>query len=471
MRNIILFLIIILILNFFNFSLELPGDYLNELNKQHSSKHFKNFFYREYNTEGEQNLTPRFQEGNEYIYNYDAQVENGMLSSIDSTENKEESKQQAITRIKSEIKMFFPSEEQGQLCMTKIKFGQMNDLKHSEGKEECCDPMEMFEPKQIPQEVRQILEHCFTFNYVNGMIVRIHFHKDDVNWSQNIKRGVLNMLQLNLRQNNVQRESEEMRGGENVMGNNKNVDQLAYGYTIPEMTVEGECQTSYTINRASRSQQCQENQQQRTPCSFNVTKSINFKKCSKIVNLTNGYQTVEQQTKRSQCPLNDNTKSRRSEEQEGTEENVYAERDLRELNHQTVSKLDRQTVMRVMVKCGTEQKHQQNNNCQLENSEIVSNYVYKNTKIESEGPYGSSLRTKTCAKLSLVTVQSNQQQQMTLSQTSDREETLLFSNEWGYILDDFICLEMNNSRITTIPHIKDLKLNQQLLPFKILSKP
>ena len=137
------------------------------------------------------------------------------------------------------------------------------------------------------------------------------------------------MLQLNLRQNNDQRFNE---------GENKNVDRLAYGFTIPELTVEGECQTSYTINKASsNSKQCQQNQQQ-IPCSFNVTKSINFKKCSKIVDLTNGYQTEQSQLKCSQCRINKELNGRKNEEEhDGTEENTCAECDSKELNEHTVS--------------------------------------------------------------------------------------------------------------------------------------
>uniref|UniRef100_A0A1I8BPT6 Vitellogenin domain-containing protein n=1 Tax=Meloidogyne hapla TaxID=6305 RepID=A0A1I8BPT6_MELHA len=378
------------------------------------SPKFKNFFYREYNTEAEQIKTPSFQEDNEYVYNYDAQVENGLLSSVDLTETKEESQQQAITRIQSQIKMYFSSERRGQLCMTQLKFGQFNDLKQMES-QQCCDPMQMFEPIKIPQETRQKLELCCQFDYVDGMVVRIQFDKQDVSWSENIKRGVLNMLQMNLRQNNGQMDNE---------GGNKNVDRLAHGFTVPEITVEGECQTSYTINKGSM--QCQENQQ---PCSFNITKSINFKKCSKIADLTNGFQTEQPQLKCSQCPVNEEVKEG-SEEQDGTGENQCADCDTRELNE---NMLDRQTIMRAMVKCGTEQK-QQNNNCpnccQLDNSEMISNYIYKNTKIESEGPYGSALRTKTCARLSLATVQTVQKP-APLAATSENDETLLYSNEWG----------------------------------------
>ncbi|CAK5111859.1 unnamed protein product [Meloidogyne enterolobii] len=389
----------------------------NEYYSMTKSAPFKNFFYREYNTATEQIKTPNFQENSEYVYSYNAQVENGMLSSVDSSGTKEESQQQAITRIQSQIRMYFSSERRGQLCMTQLKFGQFNDQRQMKEKQ-CYDPMGMFEPLQIPQETRHKLELCCQFDYVDGMVTRIQFEKQDVSWSKNIKRGVLNMLQMNLRHN------EE---AQNAMGENKNVDRLAQSFTVPETTVEGECQTIYTINKESK--QCQESQQ---PCSFNVTKSINFKKCSKIVDSTNGFQTEQPQLKCSQCPMNEDVKV--NEEHEGTAENQCADCDPREMTEQM---LDRQTVIRAVLKCGTEQKQNTCPNCcQLDNSEMTSNYIYKNTKIESEGLYGSALKTKTCAKLVLETVQ-NIEKPAPLAATAESDEALLYSNEWGMDLRRF----------------------------------
>jgi len=125
---------------------------------------FKNFFYREYNTAAEQIKTPNFQENNEYVYSYNAQVENGMLSSVDSSGTKEESQQQAITRIQSQIRMYFSSERRGQLCMTQLKFGQFNDMRQMKEKQ-CYDPMGMFEPVSLENEK---LENFLQFSVANS---------------------------------------------------------------------------------------------------------------------------------------------------------------------------------------------------------------------------------------------------------------------------------------------------------------
>jgi len=131
-----------------------------------------------------------------------------------------------------------------------------------------------------------------------------------------------------------------------------------------------------------------------------------------------------------------------------------------------------------MLKCGTEQK--QNNACptccQLDNSEMTSNYIYKNTKIESEGLYGSALRTRTCAKLSLETVQ-NVQKPAPLAATAESDEALLYSNEWGMNLRRFYMVktgfirqktayyliyssEMKRSQMSTVRPTKCQKLRK-----------
>jgi hypothetical protein len=89
--------------------------------------------------------------------------------------------------------------------------------------------------------------------------------------------------------------------------------------------------------------------------------------------------------------------------------------------------------MRATLKCGNEQQmsdeRQQDcpNCCQIDSSEMRSMYVYKNTKTES-GPYGSAMRTEVCAKLQLHSAQSMQQQVPT--QTSDNDESLIYSAQW-----------------------------------------
>jgi hypothetical protein len=193
--------------------------------------------------------------------------------------------------------------------------------------------------------MRQKLEMCCQFEYVDGVIARVQFDKQDNTWSKNMKRGVLNMIQMNLRQqNNPQKGGMSQTNAMAAANMEENEatqtrDKLAHSFTIPEVTVEGECQTSYTINTANPSKQCTQSNsdnQQQMPCSFNVTKSINFKQCSRIGDLSAGFQTEQPQAHCAQCKM-DWYKQQESQQQSATAENPCAKCDPKEVKEQTVN--------------------------------------------------------------------------------------------------------------------------------------
>lgn len=79
-------------------------------------------------------------------------------------------------------------------------------------------PTELFEKRELPEEIRRTLEMPCTVSLVDGVVERINFDEEDRAWwdfrydqslacyfyrSKNIKRAALNMLQLNLRRNDV----------------------------------------------------------------------------------------------------------------------------------------------------------------------------------------------------------------------------------------------------------------------------
>nr|CAD2180193.1 unnamed protein product [Meloidogyne enterolobii] len=406
----------------------------------------KRFFYRHFfmdNAASEQTRAPNFQEGTVYHYSYDAQVESG-LSTVDesgTTTQTSDNGQQAVTRIQSQVKVYFASQRRALLCMTQNKFGQFNEQRKQTDSNQCYEPLSIFEPKQIPQEQRQKLELCCQFDYVDGVIVRVQFDKQDEQWSKNMKRGVLNMIQMNLRQNNAQELATEQSRNQqygNIEENESTQmrDQLAHSFTIPEVTVEGECQTTYTINTANPHKHCMQkssdesNKQQQMPCTFNVTKSINHKQCSRIGDISAGLQTEQPQARCAQCKMDWYKQKEGDQQQSGTAEHPCAKCDPKRIKEET---LDRQTVMRAMLKCGNEQqmiegKQQETpNSCQLDSSEMRSMYVYKNTKTES-GLYGSAMRTEVCAKLQLRSAQSTQDQQVP-TQTLDNDESLVYTEQ------------------------------------------
>lgn len=114
----------------------------------------KRFFYRHFfadNSASEQTRAPNFQEGTVYHYSYDAQVESGM-STVDesgTTTQTTDNGQQAVTRIQSQIKVYFASQRRAQLCMTQNRFGQLNEQMKQTDSQQCYEPLSIFEPVNL----------------------------------------------------------------------------------------------------------------------------------------------------------------------------------------------------------------------------------------------------------------------------------------------------------------------------------
>lgn len=60
------------------------------------------------------------------------------------------------------------------------------------------DPRNFEEVEYNNNSILEILEFPVHFNYSNGLVQEIFFHKADQEWSENIKRGILNMLNVNI---------------------------------------------------------------------------------------------------------------------------------------------------------------------------------------------------------------------------------------------------------------------------------
>lgn len=150
-----------------------------------------------------------FRAGNEYTFTYNTQVATGMVAPDVSAEPGMP-QQKAVTRMQAQARIQFSSDRHATLELDQIRLGELNDQMPQP---DTVKPLRMFEPKQIPQEKYRQLQLTTQFIYADGVIERIQFHQQDETWSKNIKRAVLNMIQLNLKKNNAQglRQAEDLQ--------------------------------------------------------------------------------------------------------------------------------------------------------------------------------------------------------------------------------------------------------------------
>jgi hypothetical protein len=211
-----------------------------------------------------------FRPGREYHFFYNGQLTTGIAGA---------SKQHSANRIQAIVTVAMKSQTHVVLRLQNVRLGKMNRQIPNPRK---IMPFEAFEDTPIEQHLKQKLEAPLKFSYTNGLVRDVEFDSREDPWSANVKRGVLNLLQVNLQQHRRIDTPEE-----SVLTNSPNGQTRGRGrsaqteedgpqfYRVMEETLEGECETLYTI------QQQPEQRHQTNKQVLNVTKSINFEKCNK----------------------------------------------------------------------------------------------------------------------------------------------------------------------------------------------
>jgi hypothetical protein len=203
-----------------------------------------------------------FRSGREYHFFYNGQLSTGIAGS---------SKQHSANRIQSLVIVSFKSQNQVLMRLQQIRIGKMNRDVPNPRK---IMPFDAFEDVQIEQHLKQKLEKTVKFSYTGGLVNDVVFDSHEDPWSANIKRGVLNLLQVNLQQQRRLDTNEDGILTNNPRSNRRTEDEKSTFYRVMEQTLEGECETLYTIQQQPTSRHS-------TNQVLNVTKSINFEKCNK----------------------------------------------------------------------------------------------------------------------------------------------------------------------------------------------
>jgi hypothetical protein len=213
-----------------------------------------------------------FRPGREYRYFYDAQVMNGIPRA---------SRQNSASRMQAVVVLQIPSQGQVLMKMEHIRLGKLNKRVSNP---RVTHPFQFFEPVQVSEEFKNQLEKPVKFNYIDGMIKDIRMESEDSSISKNIKRGILNLLQVNLKEHNSLDSSDAQRTNEPTLTGNSKF------FRVMETTLEGECETQYSVvslpenNQeyfASSSSEENSREQSQSSSRLNITKSINFNRCNR----------------------------------------------------------------------------------------------------------------------------------------------------------------------------------------------
>ena len=227
------------------------------------------------------------------------------------------------------------------------------------------------------QEQKEKLSLPVRFRYERGLVSEVEFDREDSTWSENIKRAVVNMLQVNLAKKSRTDEAEMSR----LRSDSEQFETPDQDFfTTQEMTLEGDCETAYTVVPAGDEK-------------LRVSKSVNFDKCTKRVDIRYNYRFGEE------CP--------------SCEKKFYGE----EKNTQSATTL----------------KYELNgdvNSFLIREVELNSHYLFSPMSQEQ-----AHMATFVANKLSLVKVDSNTDR---VSQPrAEKKETLVYSTEWEEKLEQF----------------------------------
>lgn len=206
-----------------------------------------------------------FRPEREYKFLYNGQLAIGIPGS---------SSQHSATRIQALVSLIFKTKTEVYLNVLDVRMGKLNDNMPNPRN---ILPFDTFEHIPLHEQLKQKLMAPIKFHYKHGMISEVVFDRVEQPWSANIKRGILNMLQVNLnkqRRTDMTDEALISRSVAEIQAQQNDKPEVDF-YSVMENTIEGECETFYTIT----SQPARHPRVHRPV--LNVTKSINFEKCNR----------------------------------------------------------------------------------------------------------------------------------------------------------------------------------------------
>jgi hypothetical protein len=362
-------------------------------------------------------ISPFDKSGKEHCFSYNGQIASGYSPQVSS--------QRAMIRVETKACISLQQQSQAVLRLENTRFGQSNEEWF--GEEEQQSPrtiraMHVFRRHQpdveTSQKMTETLELPVTFNLLDGCCVeRLIFNQKDEPWSKNLKKAILNMLQMTQNpnespesQNNNNQDQDNQKQGydsyDRISRSNRRPDRFATTYRVMETTVEGTCKATYSVlsaplrGKASGNDQDQ-NQSQNQAAQVNVTKTIDFDRCDQVADIGYGFQVD---------PIQWWTPKKGG--QAWTQSPRVIPRE----------KLDRSTTMRYVME-------KKDGSYELKRVELLSEYVLRSSEAETN----QAMQTTVVAELVFTGSRSAQpsssENNVGQEADADKEETLVYNAE------------------------------------------
>jgi len=215
------------------------------------------------------------------------------------------------------------------------------------------------------------------------------------------------MIQLNLKRNDVQ--------GLKMQSSMPEQDKDVPVFSIPEITLEGECEAVYTIQKSQR-YGAEEDEQS----TFNVTKTINFNKCQRTADLSYGYQVNPAEQLRCLNCL----RQQKSQQQDAIQieqsrfGHCQAECQPNKINED--KDVERSTFGRFELQ-GKPEKYS------IKRTSMLSQYI---VKAQNPGSQNTLIQVVALSELTFKEQLENNAQKVPSFKQSSTDETLMYSPEW-----------------------------------------
>jgi len=300
--------------------LALAADSHNHHNKHDHSGDVRE---RSEHTPRPMDFAPQYRSQKEYVYQFDSQIATGLSGQ----------QQNAVQRMRAQLRLTFNSENSAVAQLPDWQSSRLNEEVHQAVSKMM--PMESLRSTELPKRHMDVLEKPFEIRYEQGKIVELVFSQQDKTWSENMKRAALNAFQMKM--------DVEERNSMN--------------YHINETTIEGECESVYTVIpdikcNAVKSTEGRHIEAKDTGQCVQVTKSVNFDKCTERPDLRYNHYRGEQMDLSSSMEHMEQRAIEQStivQSELKKDEGKYVVRFARTISHQTIHLTEKSAMMAVSI--------------------------------------------------------------------------------------------------------------------------